>query len=356
MTPSFAALCSDFYVNSKLSVKMDLPSERETILQFFERVRKEAPLMRRFRRFRGELALESPEQEGRNQWVALRRTSVRAGSVNPESLEEAHRLHRMVTRIAPFYLSINPLDIDSLEVLYGFDLEAQGNHNAIVYETLFADSPLARILDPDAAYPGAQPIDLQPFLGVALSDRCDIQAFFEIKTRTTPRQVRTGDEFGEIYDHHAVEFEYPDGSRMISYCRHIKGCWNSVSEHGHGTKGRIDFGGRPTIYGPDGKVVWRFSGSGNNPYQTEHDNLFAAIRAGEAAGFNEGEYGATSTMTSILGRMCTYSGQRISWDDAINSDIDLARTDKLSGLAEYTSFDQMPPAPKIATPGVTRTV
>jgi predicted dehydrogenase len=170
------------------------------------------------------------------------------------------------------------------------------------------------------------------------------------------REVRTGDEYGEIYDHHAVEFEYADGSRMMSFCRHIKGCWNSVSEHAHGTKARMDISGRPTIYGADGKPTWRYSGPNNNPYQTEHDDLFAAIRSGEAAGYNEGEYGANSTMTSILGRLCTYSGKMITWDEALNSKVTLAQTDKLAGIADYTSFDQMPPKPHVAVPGVTRVV
>jgi len=192
MATSYGALCSDFYVNSKLGMKMDLPDSRETVLDLFDRVRKEQPQMRRFKRYRGELALESTEQEGRNQWLALRRTSVRAGAVNPESLSDAYTVHRLALGLVPFYLGVSALDVDYLEVLFGFDLDAQGNQNAIVHQAFFADSPMASIID--AA--NTPPIDVQPFIGVSLSERMDVQAYFEVKTRTTARQVRTG-EFGE---------------------------------------------------------------------------------------------------------------------------------------------------------------
>ncbi|MBT5706306.1 MAG: Gfo/Idh/MocA family oxidoreductase [Verrucomicrobia bacterium] len=130
-------------------------------------------------------------------------------------------------------------------------------------------------------------------------------------------EVRVGKDFGEIFDHHAVEFEYADGSRMFSQCRHQVGCWNSVSEHAHGSKGnaRLD---RYTITGDNS---WRFRGKGKNPYQQEHDDLFHAIRNNED--YNEAEYGAKSSMTSILGRMATYSGKEVEWDKAIASEISI---------------------------------
>jgi myo-inositol 2-dehydrogenase/D-chiro-inositol 1-dehydrogenase len=130
-------------------------------------------------------------------------------------------------------------------------------------------------------------------------------------------EVRVGKDFGEIFDHHAVEFEYADGSRLFSQCRHQVGCWNSVSEHAHGSKGtaRLD---RFTISGDDS---WRFRGKGKNPYQQEHDDLFHAIRNNEE--YNEAEYGAKSSMTSILGRMATYSGKEVEWDKAIASEISI---------------------------------
>ena len=128
-------------------------------------------------------------------------------------------------------------------------------------------------------------------------------------------EVRIGPDTGEIFDHHCVEFEYADGSKMFSQCRHQRGCWNSVSEHAHGSKGAAQIN-RYTIHS-NNAPPWRFDGQGKNPYQQEHDNLFHAIRHNEP--FNEAEYGAKSTMTAILGRMATYSGKSVEWDKALAS-------------------------------------
>jgi predicted dehydrogenase len=145
------------------------------------------------------------------------------------------------------------------------------------------------------------------------------------------RQLRNGIDNGEIYDHHAVEFVYPDGSRLSSQCRHMEGCSDSVSEHVQGTKGLCDIsgyhmqgvnGGIVTDFKIKGENEWRFKGDhGKDPYQQEHDDLFAAIR-NDTPYAETLEYGAYSTMTAILGRLATYSGKVISWDDAINSPLD----------------------------------
>ena len=135
------------------------------------------------------------------------------------------------------------------------------------------------------------------------------------------RQVRTGKEYGEIFDHHAVEFEYGSGARVFSQCRHIRGCWVSVSEHAAGTKGTCDVS-RHRITGPNS---WRFDGKGKDPYQQEHDDLFDAIRNNKP--FNEAVRGAHSTLTAIMGRMATYSGVEVSWEEALNSEISLMPKD-----------------------------
>src|SRR6476469_2265931 len=136
------------------------------------------------------------------------------------------------------------------------------------------------------------------------------------------REVRKGKEYGEIFDHHYVEFEYADGSILNSQCRHQPKTMSKVDELLIGTKGKIQCGAA-NIVDRNGKVLYQFDKkSENNPYQTEHDELFAAIAKGEYK-FWDAERGAYSTMTSILGRMATYSGQVIAWDKAINSGLDL---------------------------------
>ena len=133
------------------------------------------------------------------------------------------------------------------------------------------------------------------------------------------RQVRTGKEFGEIYDHHAVEFFYENGTTNFSQCRHIRGCWSNVSEHAVGSKGICDVSGYSIK--PKGGEGWRYKGKDKDPYQVEHDDLFAAIRNNQP--YNEAFNGAKSTMTAILGRLATYSGVEVSWEDALNSNVDL---------------------------------
>ncbi|MEM7306485.1 MAG: Gfo/Idh/MocA family oxidoreductase [Planctomycetota bacterium] len=133
------------------------------------------------------------------------------------------------------------------------------------------------------------------------------------------RQVRTGIDHGEIFDHHMVEFTYADGTKMLSSCRHIPSAWSSVSEHAHGTKGTANIGGA-RIWTPEGD--WRYDGERNDPYQVEHDDLFHAIR--NDVPYNEAEYGALSTMTSVFGRMATYSGKELKWDDALASNRSLS--------------------------------
>ena len=164
------------------------------------------------------------------------------------------------------------------------------------------------------------------------------------------RQVRTDKKYGEIYDHHYVEFEYKDGTRMYSQCRHIPNTWNSVSEFVYGTKGTANPGGQVM---PTGGPNYSFEGRSKDPYQVEHDDLAAAIRQGLE--YNEADNGAYSTMTSVLGRMCTYSGKEITWDAAIKSDLSL--------MPKKFAFDADPPVmPRedgsypIAVPGLTRVI
>jgi len=136
------------------------------------------------------------------------------------------------------------------------------------------------------------------------------------------RQVRTSKEHGQIFDHHFVEFEYKDGTRMFSECSQIPRIWHTVTEHVQGTKGRADLANDRNGFAITGPSAWRYrSQQGDNPYQIEHDDLFDAIRNDKP--YNEAEYGALSTMTAIMGRMATYSGELIEWEDAFNSKLEL---------------------------------
>jgi len=168
------------------------------------------------------------------------------------------------------------------------------------------------------------------------------------------RQVRKGKEHGEIFDHHYVEYTYADGSVLNSQCRHIPGTMSRVDEVLIGTKGKIQCGAA-NIVDLKGKVLYQFDKkTENQPYQQEHDELFAAIAKGEYK-FADAENGAKSTMTAILGRMATYSGQVMDWDKSINSGLDI--------MPKVYDWNAKPPVlPNedgyypVAVPGVTKFV
>ena len=139
------------------------------------------------------------------------------------------------------------------------------------------------------------------------------------------REIRKGPDHGHIFDHHFVEFTYPNGQIVASQCRHQRGCMNRVDEVFQGTKGsvHVNSGNYGLISSNKGKELYNHKGENDiNPYQQEHNLLFSAIRRGEYK-YNDVEMGANSTMTSILGRMATYSGQVITWDEAMASNLDL---------------------------------
>ena len=188
MATSYGALCSDFYVNQKLAMKMELPTDRETVLHMFDRVRKSIPSMDRFRRYDGELALESQRREPEYRWLSMWGKQIRTGHVNPESLEETYRLHRLVLETAPYHLTISPLDVDHLELMFGFDLECRSNHDEVVADALFGSAPLSDLL----RMSGTRVMELQPAFGLALSEDGDLQAHFEVKTRRKNRRGRSG--------------------------------------------------------------------------------------------------------------------------------------------------------------------
>src|SRR5687768_12439162 len=174
----------------------------------------------------------------------------------------------------------------------------------------------------------------------AMGDKVPVRA-----TGTGGRQVRVDPKFGNIYDHFAIEYEYENGVRGFSFSRQQPGCSNRNTVEIAGTDGDafVNAGQGVSI---KGKVNWEYNGEKNNPYQTQHDELFASIRNNKP--MNEGERMANSTMVAILGRMVAYSGQTISWDEAINSNQILGpEHNQYSWGLKYTS-------PQVAIPGVTK--
>ncbi|MFM1823208.1 MAG: hypothetical protein RI967_1474 [Planctomycetota bacterium] len=188
---AFQALCSDFYVNQRLGLKLDLPDRRETVLDLFDRLRRTFPQLSQFQRYEGENALESDAGEEEWQWVALRQTSVRSGHVNPPTLADALAFHRTLLELAPYFLSISPLDVDLVEVAFGFDFETELDRDAVVFDALLASGPFAGLLGGERE----RVIDAQPALALALGERGEMQAIFEVRTR--PRMPMAGERGGD---------------------------------------------------------------------------------------------------------------------------------------------------------------
>lgn len=201
----YSAFCEDFYVNMRLGSQMNLPNQRETVLHFFERVQKEFPGMTRFRKEdSGAHSLEEERKDASYRWLSLEPKRLAAGHVNPATIADAMQLHSLALEMAPCHLGISPLEIEYLDVLFGFDLTFTGNHDEIISDTLYGESPLNCLLEAE----GAKPVDFQPVITVALSDDCRLQARLELVTRTNGYQVRTGDYEDDIISVYVVMRRY----------------------------------------------------------------------------------------------------------------------------------------------------
>jgi len=128
------------------------------------------------------------------------------------------------------------------------------------------------------------------------------------------RQARPNKNYGHIYDHFAVEFEYANGARMFSQCRQMNGCDGKVEEAVVGTKGSSNC---KDFIRPQQGQLWRFRDEVPNPYQQEHQDLMASIRAGKP--INEAQNIAESTLTGIMGRDSAYTGKTLEWDQVLNA-------------------------------------
>jgi predicted dehydrogenase len=170
----------------------------------------------------------------------------------------------------------------------------------------------------------------------ALQDQYPLRA-----SGTGGRQVRTGPEYGHIFDHHAVIFEYPRGLKVFSYCRQQVGTYADINDYILGTKGICDV----QKHMISGQNPWRYHGPSEDMYQNEHNELFASIRAGKP--IYNGDYMCKSTLMAIMGRMASYTGQVITWEMALNSKEDLTP-------AKY-EFGPLAVAP-VAMPGITKYV
>jgi hypothetical protein len=189
----YGAFSDDFYVNMNLSTEMELPQGRESVLHFFEQVRRRYPKMQNFyAREKGEFILEEEKEAGAYRWVSCEPKRVNSGVVNPDTLDAAADQHRSVLELVPFELSISPLDCESLSVMMGFDYAYRGNHNEILAEAIGVAPGLERFLQ----VPFGKLLSHEPAIQFALDEECKTQCRVSFESRTNAYQVRSG-EFGE---------------------------------------------------------------------------------------------------------------------------------------------------------------
>jgi hypothetical protein len=190
---SFSAGADDFYINVNLNTEMELPRSRDTVLHYFEQMKKAFPDLRNFyTRETGDLVLEGDKEQGSYRWLAIEPRRLCTGHVNPPALEEAYRQHEMVLDVAPHLLTLSVLDCEALDVMFGFDFTYEGNHDEIVAEALGVGPSFEGLLDE----PAGKVINFEPSITIALDEGCRLQCRLSIETRTNAYQIRTG-EFPE---------------------------------------------------------------------------------------------------------------------------------------------------------------
>ncbi len=189
----YDSFADDCYSNLNLNTEMQLPTGRETILGFFERIQKTYPSMRNFyTRENGDLVLEEDKDQGQQRWLSVEPRRICSGYLNPDSIDAAFEQHKLVLQLIPYMLSVSPMDCEALDYMMGFDFLYKGNHDELVTEALGASASLDGLLD----IPGSKVLNFEPSITVSLEESCRRQARLMIETRTNSYQVRRN-EFPE---------------------------------------------------------------------------------------------------------------------------------------------------------------
>ena len=178
----------EFYVNVHLNTEMELPNNRDTVLHFFEQMKKGFPQLRNFyTRENGDLVLESEKDDESHRWLAIEPRRLCSGHFNPETLDDSFRQHELVLDLAPHLLTISLLDCEALDVMFGFDFTFEGNHDEVVSEALGVGHGLEGLFE----LPRAQVINYEPSITLALNESSQLQCRLAIETRTNAYKVRS---------------------------------------------------------------------------------------------------------------------------------------------------------------------
>jgi hypothetical protein len=215
-----------------INTQLELPSGRETMLAFFERLQKQIPEMNNFvRRDSGDYVLEQETNGQRNRWVALETDRVVAGYADPDNLEDPYQLHTQVLELIPYMLGVSPLDIDAMDVTFAMDFDYQGNHDEVIAEALLNGSSFGALFE--AAQ--AKAVSCCPSMVIALSEDCRLQARVAVESRSNAFDVR-GDKYKSdepISLYFAVRRypkPIPDFNMVQAYCEQCRIAENMMFE------------------------------------------------------------------------------------------------------------------------------
>lgn len=185
-------IADEFHVNANLNTEIALPSERGTLLHYFEQIQKHYPSMRNFySREKGEYVLEEDKDSGFYRWTLLEGKRITSGWMNPPILNEAMDFNRVVFELIPFTLNVSTLDCESMNLTFGFDFAYRGNHNELVAEALGFNPAFEK-----GRAMGRKLIAQDNSLTMALEEDCRTQFRLNIEPRSTAYQIRSG-EYGE---------------------------------------------------------------------------------------------------------------------------------------------------------------
>lgn len=190
MMDNYADLADDYYVNMTLSTEMDLAGSRETVLHYAEQIQKKYPEMRNFyNRDKKDYVLEEDKDGGSYRWCSFESRRIGSGQVNPQRFDDALEQHRYALELAPYALSLSPLDCEALDLLLGFDFTYQGNQNLLLAETLGVCPAFESLL----SMPQSRFVNHEPTITLALDEDCRTQVRVGVESRTNAYQIRTGE-------------------------------------------------------------------------------------------------------------------------------------------------------------------
>ena len=225
MSIDFLSAADDFFINLNLQTTLALPTSRESILHFCEAVQKEFKSMASFyQRETGEYVLEGNRESGKYRWLEIQTHRLSAGYFNPETLADGCALHEWLLERSIYYLGVGGLDVECLDVLFGFNLDFRGNRDGIVAEALLGGSPIGALVGET----GLTCIECEPNLVAALDSDCYCQARLSLETRSNSYQIRTGQYDDEPISVYLTLRQYPAPGQLLdmkaSFAQQCESC------------------------------------------------------------------------------------------------------------------------------------